>query len=245
MDETEKRLLDKSRKYLRILRIVPFVRMISVCNNLAFGKVDETSDIDLFVVARTGRLFFVRTFVTLLLQVMGVRRHGKKVAGRFCLSFFVDEEGMDLEKIAIDHDVYLAFWIQSMLPFIDNAFCSNELIERNTWAKSFFENEDDFFINLNNSFGASAFSSFLEGILSFIFDGRFGDFLEDRLLIWQLKRAKGKAVSLGDEASIIVNEHILKFHNLDRRKEYRRLWEKRFGQERLSAAKFLEIKPYS
>src|SRR3989338_8633583 len=74
---------------------------------LAYGsfsgvpKVDDDSDIDLFIVARAGRLFIVRSFSILILHVLGVRLHGKKIKGRFCLSFFIDDTALDLSKIAI------------------------------------------------------------------------------------------------------------------------------------------------
>jgi len=112
MEELEKKMWKKARRYVRFLQIVPFVRMVSVCNNLAFSKVREGSDIDIFIIAKNGRLFLVRSFVTFLLQILGVRRHGKKISKRFCLSFFIDESVMDLSKIALENDIYLAFWIK-------------------------------------------------------------------------------------------------------------------------------------
>ena len=124
-----------------ILRIIPFVKMVAICNNLSFGRVDEHSDIDIFVVAERGRLFFVRSFITFLLHISGVRRHGNKVAGRFCLSFFVDEEGTDLSKIALEKDIYLAFWVKNLVPVIDNGFAS-EFMRKNDWIRGYFEDDE-------------------------------------------------------------------------------------------------------
>src|SRR3989338_10492249 len=120
MSELENNLWLKVGRYVPFLRIVPFLKLVAVCNNLAFGKVKEKSDIDLFIIAKSGRLFTVRILVTGILHCLGVRRHGKKIAGRFCLSFFVDDKNLNLEPIAIDKDVYLAYWIKNIRPVLDD-----------------------------------------------------------------------------------------------------------------------------
>jgi hypothetical protein len=235
--EIEKKLWERVHRYVGILRIVPFLRMVAVCNNLAFGKVDGRSDIDLFVIAKRGRLFIVRIFVTFLLHVMGVRRHGKRVAGRFCLSFFVDEDGMDMKEIAIDNDIYLAFWVRTMLPVIDDGV-SEEFLDKNEWVKRYFE--EDFEMDGSRVIGSCGF---LSRIFGWILGGWFGDRIEGVLRKWQMGRAKKKALKVNaDVASLIVKDHILKFHNVDRRREYRKKWFDAYGRdEKLSLEKFLSV----
>ncbi len=160
----EKSLWEKSEKYIKKLQIVPFLKMASVCNNLAFGKVDEKSDIDIFIIAKKGRLFFVRTFVTFLLHICGVRRHEDKINGRFCLSFFIDDYDLSLEKIANENDIYLAYWVKSMIPLIDDGV-SSEFLDKNLWAKRYFENENDFHITTDRIIKISKFNKFFNKIL--------------------------------------------------------------------------------
>lgn len=235
--EIEKKLWGRVRRYVGILRIVPFLRMVAVCNNLAFGKVDGRSDIDLFVIAKRGRLFIVRIFVTFLLHVMGVRRYGNKVAGRFCLSFFVDEDGMDMKEIAIDNDIYLAFWMRTMVPIIDDGI-SGEFLDKNEWVKRYFEN--DFAMDKSR---VVKNSSFINKLLGWILDGWLGDKIEGVLKKWQMGRAKKKVLEVdAGVASLVVEDHILKFHNIDRRREYRKKWFDAYGRdEKLSLEKFLSV----
>lgn len=235
--EIEKKLWRRAEKYVRILRMIPFLRMVAVCNNLAFGKVDEKSDIDLFIVAGRGRLFIVRLFVTFLLHVMGVRRHGKKVAGRFCLSFFVDEDGMDMRKIAIDNDIYLAFWVRTMVPLMDDGV-SGEFLKENEWVRRYFA--DDFEMERNRVVGGGGI---LNKVFGWMLGGWFGDKMEGVLKKWQMKRAKKKMEVVDMEvASLIVEDHILKFHNVDRRREYRKKWFDKYGvEEKLDLEKFLGV----
>lgn len=237
----EKLLWKKSEKYMKKLQIVPFLRMVSVCNNLAFGKVDEKSDIDIFIIAKKGRLFMVRLFVTFLLHILGVRRHGNKITGRFCLSFFIDDQALNLEKIALRNDIYLAYWIKSMIPLIDDGV-SKEFLDKNLWAKRYFENESDFFIKTDGVIKNSKFNSFWNKIFHAIFSGKFGDFIEKRIKSWQIKRAKNKMGKADSGASLIVEDHVLKFHNIDRREIYRNKWFKKFGfEKKITDERFLSL----
>ncbi|MDP2642627.1 MAG: hypothetical protein Q8P62_02190 [Candidatus Peregrinibacteria bacterium] len=240
MKEIENKLWEKARKYIKILQIVPFVRMVSVCNNLAFGLADEKSDIDLFIVAKTGRLFIVRTFVTLIFNFLGVRRHGGKIHQRFCLSFFVDDSALDLSKVAIDNDIYLAYWIKSQVPFINDGV-SLELLKENEWAKKYFENENDFFIRANEILPVSNWYNFFRLVFEFILSGFFGGMIESVLKKWQMRRALRKAKKVLDASGIVVSEHVLKFHNIDKRKSFRDFWGKKYGESKITDSKILKL----
>ena len=238
--EIEKKLWQRVDKYIGRLNMVPFVRMVAVCNNLAFGKIDGKSDIDLFVIAEKGRLFIVRSFVTFLLHIWGVRRYDKKIAGRFCLSFFIDTEAMDLSKVAIRDDIYLAYWVRTMIPVIDDGI-SIDFLKENIWAKRFFEDGIDFSFN-KNEVGNTFLRRKSRAIFGWILNKRFGDFLERRLKSWQLKRARRKMDSSEAGASLIVDDHILKFHNIDRRSDYRRVWFDKYGDgAKITEERFLSL----
>lgn len=233
MEDLEKKMWLRVRRYLGFLKFVPFLRMVAVCNNLAFSRVNEKSDIDLFVIARAGRLFIVRSFVTMILQILGVRRHSKKIAGRFCLSFFVDDSALNLSPISIENDVYLKIWIKTLVPVIDDGVGRNFLVA-NSWIKSDFE---DFFIAIDKPLFVhrkNAFKSFLEWVTG----GKFGNFIETILKNWQQKRARRKMLGLRDSSNILVTDNILKFHNSDCRREYRRLWIDRYENSKISLEKF-------
>lgn len=209
-------------RYLKLLQIVPNLRMLAVCNNLAFGDVDKGSDIDIFIVARRGRLFIVRFFCTLLIHLMGVRRYGNKVSGRFCLSFFVDDSHLNLQPIAIEHDVYLARWIAKMLPVIDDGV-SEDFLRANLWINELLKKEVAG-ISRERVFRKNYLLISLRNLLLYTFDLIFGFPVEYLLKTWQLKRARLKASCAGVESSLIVEDNILKFHNVDRRAYYRDLW---------------------
>ena len=116
--------------------------MVAVCNSLSMYSVDEDSDIDLFIVASPGRIWTVRILVTLIFQLLGVRRYGKKVSGRFCLSFFATTDGLDMSEIALDGgDPYLETWVKYLAPVLDKNATYSAFVEKNThWVSGMKEN---------------------------------------------------------------------------------------------------------
>lgn len=186
---------------MRFVRMCPFVRFAAVCNNVAMGRVHEGSDIDLFFVMKKGGLFTGRFFITLLLHFLGVRRHGGKIAGRFCLSFFMDDSDLDLSRIAIENDYYLAYWCKTMIPFIDRGIIE-KFESANKWVPG---------LKLRRDCLLPDKKPFLESTF----------FLENFLAGWQKKRILQKINSLERPHGIIVSDHMLKFHNVDRRAELR------------------------
>jgi hypothetical protein len=62
---------------------------------LATGQASTSSDIDILVVARSGRIFTVRFLVNSVLSILGVKRSSnerKSHAGKFCPNHFLTEE---------------------------------------------------------------------------------------------------------------------------------------------------------
>jgi predicted nucleotidyltransferase len=112
-----KKYLKKAKEIVPWLRFFPGIRAAAVCNSVALGTAEKGSDIDLLIITASGKLWTARIFSTLFFQMIGMRRHRKKIAGRFCLSFFVTKEALCFEKIAIKpKDPYLAFWVSTLVP---------------------------------------------------------------------------------------------------------------------------------
>lgn len=209
--------MEKVKKIRFLISCVPFLRMVAVCNNHAFGIANEKSDIDLFVVAKKGRMFTARAFLTLLLHVLGMRRHGEKILGRFCLSFFIDEKALNLVEIAIKKDIYLAYWTKKLLPIVGSKVV-DDFEMRNKWICGIL-GCSDFKINRELMRKRSIFGVIFEIVLWPV-----SGLLEFVLRKWQMKRALKKAAKLEDKSGTIISKHILKFHGGDKRVLYRDLY---------------------
>lgn len=121
-------------KYVPLLQMVPFIRAVAVCNTLALDNCTSDSDIDLFIITKKKRVFTARVLSALLFHLYGIRRHGDKVAGRFCLSFYVSEDGMDLNNMRLAEDPYLYYWMRSLV-FVYRADDSmyERFYKKNSW----------------------------------------------------------------------------------------------------------------
>ena len=211
-----------------LLRHVPFVRLVAVANTLADQTTGKNSDIDLFIVIEDGRMYLTRTIITFLLQVTGLRRTNKKIANRFCLSFFVTTESLDLQPVAFaPYDLYLAYWITELVPALDGAQTFERLRAANRWVEHFVPRYHETKFPPR---GPSWVSKLAERLLR----GRLTDKVEERLMRWQHARIRAKAPKEEplppepDERAdvrVIATDRMLKFHEKERRRVYRARWE--------------------
>ena len=218
------KLWNRTKLYGQYMRAVPFVRMVAVCNNLSYNNPNEESDIDLFIVIKPGRMWLARLIISLILQFYGVRRYGNKVAGRFCLSFFVTTNKLNMEPLQIKQlDPYLAYWTKFLSPIYGENIYDEFRKENEVWIEEKYglkfsdENKKHIYISKENRK-----KKFMEWLLG----GWLGDLIEGFLKKSFKKRTLHKMKKVGPEASIIVSDDILKFHNHDRREEYLKQWEK-------------------
>lgn len=213
---------NRTRQYCQYIVKIPFVQMVAVCNNLAYDNPTGQSDIDLFIVIKSGRMWTSRLWITLVMQFFGVRRYGEKVAGRFCLSFFVTPEKLNMESLLLrPEDPYLAYWTKLLHPIYGKAVYQKFMEENQMWLKSeygmSFPEVDEKRFPFEQK---SRWKNFWEWVLG----GRLGEMIEGLLKKTFKKRTLKKASKLKADASVVISDEMLKFHNLDRRQEYFEKW---------------------
>jgi hypothetical protein len=211
------------QQYGQYITRVPFVEMVAVCNNLAYDNPTELSDIDLFIVIKEGRMWLARLIISLILQFYGVRRYGDKISGRFCLSFFVTQKKLNLEPLLLKpQDPYMAYWTRLMMPVYGEEVYNKFKEENAKWLQESYGLK---FADSNKKHLAFHEKDQSKSFSEFILKGRFGDFIEFLLKKSFKKRTLKKSKMLGPDASVVVMDDMLKFHNHDRRKEYLEKWE--------------------
>ncbi len=196
-----------------IFSFTPFLKGVYVCNTLAMTQARPGSDIDVLIVTTRNRLFIVRTWLLILTQILGIRRHGAKIEGRLCLSFFVDEDHVNFSQLLLKpYDVYFAYWLLS-LKLVGK---SPSLIDSNEWMKGYFSEEV-----------LARGESVRDVVSNHSFLVKFWNKVELLLLNWQLGRACAKFVAMGRPQGVVLEKHCLKFHDQDMREIYRKEWEER------------------
>lgn len=137
----QERLLNAFQKYAKlkwVLAIVgrmPYIDGIAVCNSLAFHHTLPKSDIDLFIVARPGRIWSARFFATAPLMLLR-QRPGERAEDPVCLSFFVTPQTFDFGKLKIgEKDPYLAYWCRTLIPLLDRSGWTRQFLAENSWGE--------------------------------------------------------------------------------------------------------------
>lgn len=221
------KLWNRVNLYGQYIRAVPFVQMIAVCNNLAYDNPNQESDIDLFIVIKPKRMWIARLIISLILQFYGVRRHGDKIKGRFCLSFFVTTNKLNMRYLQMKPlDPYLAYWTKFLCPIYGEDIYEKFKKENETWIdeKYGLKFSDDSKKHMYIGKNENVLKKFFEWLLG----GCIGDLIEGLLKKSFKKRTLRKMKKLGPEANVIVSDDMLKFHNHDKRKEYYEKWRKYF-----------------
>lgn len=118
-------------KAVRIMRYVPFVRMIGVTGALAMKNAKLKSDLDLLIVLKKGKIWTGRTLITFFLHILKKRRHGQKIADRVCLNFFITDESLEI----ITKDLYSASEYMFLFPLFGFENFQRFQI-KNSWIKS-------------------------------------------------------------------------------------------------------------
>lgn len=84
------------QRVVRLMVYVPFVRMIAGSGSLALYNTTATSDLDVFVVARRGRIWTTRLLLLMLTQLTGRRRKhwDRQAPDKICLNHYVTDDAL-------------------------------------------------------------------------------------------------------------------------------------------------------
>jgi len=191
------------RRVARFLRFVPFVKMILVTGRVAMKNADKKSDLDLLICLEKGRIFTGRTLVTLVTQLLGRRRYGKKITNRICLNYFITTESLEIEM----QDLFASSEYFFAVPLFGFDIFQ-EFQRKNSWIAKYHENyTPDSVANLK-LITDSYFSKLLRGIGEKVLDF---DFLEQKLKAWQTKRIGLDPRTNRPGSMIVANDDSLVF----------------------------------
>ncbi|MCX6767086.1 MAG: hypothetical protein NT170_04935 [Candidatus Moranbacteria bacterium] len=163
------------------LRFVPFLRMIAVTGTLAMKNCEKDSDIDFFVVLEKGRIFTGRLLVTVMVQLLGKRRYGKKIKNRICLNYFITTDSLEIER----QDLFAANEYSFIYPLFGHDVFQKFCETNAGWMKKIKPNWQvpnlkpaRYFIEHGKA--SSAIQKILENLINFLWG--------DRIEAWQRRR---------------------------------------------------------
>jgi len=131
----------KAIRFIKLLRFNPFIKMVAVCNNLAFSNASQYSDIDFFIITKAGRIWLARFWANFLPKMLGLRPTHSDTQDKLCLTFFIAEDHLNINDLQSSQiDLYLANWITQLVPVYDPDHLCQSFLQTNQWAISHFPN---------------------------------------------------------------------------------------------------------
>lgn len=81
----------KIKRYLWIVQVIPYIEVIFASGSLALGHTSKESDLDVLVVAKKGRIWLARLWLSVAMNLLGVRRKNKErvAPNKICLNHYV------------------------------------------------------------------------------------------------------------------------------------------------------------
>lgn len=232
-NEQKLRLAERA---VKMIRSVPFLRAVFVCNSVGAGTAKYGSDVDFFIITAPNRIWLVRFFTNLILRLFGLRTYGNKSANRICLSFYTDTEHLDLSpwKIA-DDDIFLIYWLYQLVPIFDPNNWREKILSANLWTNIFLPNAasqlpEDYL----NQVWPTSLSSGWQKVWEKMWQGAYGDLLEKQARDWQMMKLKFsiKEKANNNDKSVVLDKGVIKLHENDRREFYRKEWLEKLQHEK-------------
>lgn len=206
----------RARRFVRVLRLLPFVRMIAITGALSMKNSAAGDDIDVLIVTAPGHVWLTRAFAIALVYA------GKLCGDTLCPNYVISERALALDK----HTLFVAHEFIQMVPAYGLAVY-DRMCAANPWIQTILPNalpplpcEPD---QQPGLIGGSLKRS-LERLLS----GRAGDALET----WEMSRKLRKfQAKLGrpDGDAILDRDHV-KGHFDDYGEPVMRLYAERVAQ---------------
>ncbi len=219
--------LRKSRTLVRLVRIaalLPWIRLVAVCNSLAFSFTSAQSDIDVLVVTSPKRIWSTRLALTGALALLRARP-GERARDPLCLSFFVADDALDLSSVKIGaDDPYLMMWIATLAPVFDRGDVLKKLRAANGWMREdlprAYRVERAWQYSVRHRWALPDFG-FVEGIAERLQRNRLPAHLR---------------AMMNRDSRVVVTNSMLKFHANDRRDSILAAWRERCALAGVSIA---------
>jgi hypothetical protein len=201
----------KARKIYKIMRAVPFLRGILISGSLALGSVKKSSDIDIMVIAKNGRIWTVRFFLMILIFFLGARRNEKDTKDKICLNHYITDKSLQIPFFSL-YDAHLYSHLINVYDDKDNIKTFQEFQKNNSWIKNYVQNYDLSELRFSTSVKKNKTLSFIAKILEFILSGKAGDYFEKTLSKIQIAKIKKNPSFNNKDGRITISGDQLEFH---------------------------------
>ncbi|MBU1036541.1 hypothetical protein KKF32_00720 [Patescibacteria group bacterium] len=216
----------RARKYIKLLRFIPFIKGVMICNRLGYNNVHQDSDIDLAVIVKKNRLWLARFLSVGLLNILKVRPKQIKRALAIDLNFFISEEKLNVESLIFDEDFVFPYWLSQFIG-VYNQKTFNNFGQENQWLSNYLPNYQLYSLNkrrqVKNNWLVALVRFKLKLFFNWDFWEKWAQKFQQKIMPPELK------AMINQDSRVIINKYILKFHQSDNWKKLKVELNKRFA----------------
>jgi hypothetical protein len=167
-------MMQKAYRFSRLISWFPFVQCVCLSGSLSKAYMDETGDIDYFIITKPERLWIARTLLIAYKKIFlfDNRKY-------FCVNYFLDTDNLEIP----DKNIFTATELLTLVPMY-NGKLYKDLIEKNGWAKEYLPNHEPIDFNC----ASHGKINFLKKSMEFLLNGKLGDVLDTYFMKLTLKR---------------------------------------------------------
>ena len=209
------RLWIRARRFVRVMAILPFVRMVGITGALAMDNSAPGDDIDVMIVAASRRAWTARLFVVALVYA------GKLFGHTLCPNYVITEDALELET----RDLFAAHEFAQMVPVYGFAVY-DRMRQVNRWVYDYLPNA---YVPLRREIevGPGILRRAIKRAGERLLGGRLGDALEE----WEMRRKQRKFASrMTDRSRAILDRDHVKGHFEDYGVSVMELYAERLAQ---------------
>lgn len=188
-------------KIIKKINYLPFIWAIFLSGSLAIRNSNENSDIDLLIITKKNRIFMVRFLLTVLLELLRVRRKPNKIKRKICLNHYRSEDNLEIKN----HNLYTAYSYSHLCVLLDRDKLFDKFKKENNWLKNYFLFWKENFSSFLKIKKIPKITKFLEKILG----GSLGDLFEKKLKIIQIKRKKKNYPQGVKQGRVILEDNLI------------------------------------
>ena len=215
----------RARRIVKLFRLIPWVRMIAVCGSLALSNTTKESDIDLFIVTKSGRIWSTRLLLVGILKILRLRPTENNTTDKICLTYFVTTDALNLEQAQIaSDDIVFTYYTETFLPLYDPNQTYAKFYQANSWYHKVLPNAtwpNSCTIAVSNGRVVNVWHRFFNFFSPLLFNSQ----TEEWFKRYQLKILPVRLKSIANiDSRVIISDNVLKFHDQDNRLEMLAKW---------------------
>lgn len=197
------KLLVIAHRVARLLYHFPYVRGIGISGSLSKNFADEKSDIDLFIITSSNRLWIARTMMYFLrkLSFLGGWQHW------FCMNYYIDEDALNIKE----QNIFTATELITLIPVCGNGVFSR-FYNENSWAKNHYSN----YIVKLPVYKDTGKGYRIKKFMEFLLNNRVGNWLDDYFMNvtkrrWDRKEEQNRITNMrGEKIGLYAGKHFFK-----------------------------------